>query len=155
MRYLVVSDSHGRDADLGLILSKEKNNDGIIYLGDGIRDILFPSPETFGKAVYSVKSMRDPVGADRPYELVLTLDGIKVYLCHGDHLYTDVKLGFASLINKGIYHGAQICFFGHTHKQTLLETDGLTLFNPGAAKDGEYGIFETKNGAFTLLHRRI
>ena len=153
--YLVLSDSHGRTAELQMILEKEARADGFIFLGDGVRDISFPSPYTFGKPVYAVKSMRDFGGFNQPLEMTLTIDGVKVYLCHGDHLGTDVKIGYGSLLNKGAYTGAAICFFGHTHRQTLLEYEGLTLFSPGAVKDGRYGLFRTDGGKFTLEHKTI
>ena len=154
-KYLVLSDSHGKTDALEMIFEKENDCSGFIYLGDGIRDILFPSPYTFGKPVYSVRSMTDYAGSQRPLELTLSIDGIPVYLCHGDHLGTDVKLGFDSLLMKGIYNKASICFFGHTHRQTILTREGLLLFNPGAVKDGKYGILTTDNGKYQLEHRSI
>ena len=155
LRLVVLSDSHGRETELEMILQKERSADGFIYLGDGVRDVLFPSPYTSGKPVYSVKSRTDLGAMDRPYELVLRLEGVTLYLCHGDALPTDVKLGFGALITKGIYNGAALCCFGHTHRQTLLETEGLTLFNPGAVRDGRYGILELDGGRFRCFHRDL
>lgn len=153
--FLVLSDSHGRTDELEILLEKERGFNGVFYLGDGIRDVLTPTPGLSGKAVYSVRSLSDHGGQDRPLELTLTVDGVKIYLCHGDHLSTDVKIGYVSLITKGIYTGADLCFFGHTHRQTLTEREGLTLFNPGAVKDGKYGVLYTDNGTFRLEHKSL
>lgn len=154
-KYLVLSDSHGRTDELDIILEKERGYNGVFYLGDGIRDVLMPNPRLSGRAVYSVRSLSDRGGNERPLELTLNVDGVNIYLCHGDHLPTDVKLGYASLLTKGFYSGAELCFFGHTHRQTLERREGLTLFNPGAVKDGKYGVLYTDNGTFRLEHKSL
>ena len=45
--------------------------------------------------------------------------------------------------------GADIALFGHTHRPFLEEDGGVWYMNPGAARDGRYGVIEMKDGAFT------
>ena len=41
--------------------------------------------------------------------------------------------------------GVDICIFGHTHRETRLEKDGVTYLNPGALQDRKYIIYDDGN----------
>ena len=81
-------------------------------------------------------------------ETILTeLGGVRLFLTHG-HLF-GVKSGMSRLKLEADRVGADIALFGHTHRPFLEEDGGVWYMNPGAARDGRYGVIEMKDGAFT------
>ena len=75
------------------------------------------------------------------------LGGVRLFLTHG-HLF-GVKSGMSRLKLEADRVGADIALFGHTHRPFLEEDGGVWYMNPGAARDGHYGVIEMKDGAFT------
>ena len=49
--------------------------------------------------------------------------------------------GHGSLIKKAREENADICIFGHTHREYLVEKDGTTYVNPGALQDKKYVMY--------------
>ena len=139
MKILVCSDSHGNLDNLVRAVEREAP-DRIYHLGDGWRDaqrlhVQFPDiplEQVPGNCDWSVQS---------PAELLLTVRGKRILLCHG-HTY-GVK---QSLLNAGYAAEEQdldLFLFGHTHKP-LVDRRGQTWFlNPGSIGDfhrPSYGV---------------
>lgn len=131
MRILILSDSHGDVESMKLAVERTRP-DQIVHLGDCWRDAeelkrLFPIIP-----IAQVPGNCDAydLHAKGPEQLLLTLDGHKVLLCHG-HRY-HVKSGLLSLSYAAREAGAELCLFGHTHIQHQESFDGLTLLNPGS-----------------------
>ena len=154
MRILILSDSHGNIRNMKLAVERTKP-DQIIHLGDHFRDgealkeayPLLPLAQVIGNCDLYDFSARG--GKD---QLLLTLDGHRVMLCHG-HRY-HVKSSLLSLSYAAREAEAELCLFGHTHIPHLEQLDGSTLLNPGSIGGGDFAVAETDDGKLrcALLH---
>lgn len=168
MRILILSDSHGDVASM-LRAVERTRPDQIIHLGDCWRDgeelkkqlPLLPVAQVLGNC--DTWSFSSPpaqssgswsLGAQRTEQLLLTLDGHRVFLCHG-HRY-QVKSSLLALSYAAREAGAELCLFGHTHVPCLDTTEGLTLLNPGSIGRPfhDFAVAETDGGRLrcALLH---
>jgi len=85
-------------------------------------------------------------------ELILTLDGVKIYMSHG-HAY-GVKTGLGALAGHAAELGANLALYGHTHRAAIRIKRGITVMCPGQMERNDaryaasYGIVTIENGAF-------
>ncbi len=162
MKILVLSDSHGRYEYIYSIIFNNADSDIIIHLGDGVDDV--------DEAVRDVANDR-PLKVERVIkvrgncdmfsnEAVTSFDNIgdhKFYVTHGyvqgvrsaagrDNLYVDAR-----------NNERDVALFGHTHQPLFEDREGVYLFNPGAVKDGRYGIIniDDNSGEMEFLHREL
>ena len=127
-KYLLVSDTHGKDENFYKVLDIEEPIDGIIHCGDfdgseGKYAIAANCP------VYFVAGNNDYF-SDLNRELEFTLDGHRVFLSHG-HRYL-VGMDLENIRSEGMSRGAEIICFGHTHKPVAKTMGGVYVFNPGS-----------------------
>ena len=127
-KILVVSDTHGHDDNFYKVLDLEEPLDGIIHCGD------FEGSEgRFALAancpVYFVAGNND-FFSDLSRELEFPLEGHQAFVTHG-HQYL-VSLGLDNIRAEACARGADLVFFGHSHKPVAKEIDGIYLFNPGS-----------------------
>ncbi len=127
-KYLVVSDTHGRDDNFYDVLDIEEPVDGIIHCGD------FEGSEgryalAANCPVYFVAGNNDFL-SDLNRELECTIDGHKAFLTHGHNYMVSMDLDY--IRSEGIARGVEIVFFGHTHKPVAKTMGGVYLFNPGS-----------------------
>ncbi len=127
-KILVVSDTHGHDNNFYKALDLEETLDGIIHCGD-----LEGSEGKFALAaecpVYFVAGNND-FFSDLKRELDFDLFGHRCFLTHG-HQYL-VSMSLENLRAEGMARGADMIFFGHTHKPVAKKHEGVYLFNPGS-----------------------
>ena len=140
MKLLILSDSHGDIPTLGNILKKERNIDAVIHLGDGGTNMWDVKEFTQNFPVYQCQGNCDSSFYNFPPEIILSLCSKKIFACHG-HRY-NVKSGLNTIYFAAKEKGADICLHGHTHIPNNEYYAGIHLFNPGAVKDGRYGIIE-------------
>lgn len=146
MRILILSDSHGNIKKMKQAVERTQP-DQIIHLGDYFRDgtalreafPLLPVAQVIGNCDLYDFSARG--GKD---QLLLTLDGHRVLLCHGHHYH--VKSSLLSLSYAAREAEAELCLFGHTHIPHLEKMDGWTLLNPGSIGNGDFAVVETDDG---------
>ena len=142
----VTSDSHGDYDALEQVLLDNPNIDGLLFLGDGMREFedlqgLYPNLPMVGVPGNCDWSSRGPftrIYQDRNLRLMLT---------HG-HQY-HVKSGLEYLLDAARDQDAAAVLFGHTHRELLQqEDDGLWVINPGSlGHSGTYVILEiTEDG---------
>ena len=127
-KYLVVSDTHGRDDNFYDVLDIEGELSGIIHCGD------FEGSEgKFALAadcpVYFVAGNND-FFSSLNRELEFELEGHTAFLTHG-HNYL-VSMDLENIKCEAIARGADIVFFGHTHKPVAKYVDDVYIFNPGS-----------------------
>jgi putative phosphoesterase len=127
-KYLVVSDTHGHDDNFYKVLDLEEPVDGIIHCGD------FEGSEgRFALAadcpVYFVAGNND-FFADLSRELEFDLQGHRAFLTHGHHYL--VSMDLENIRSEAVSRGADMVFFGHTHRPVAKEIGGVYLFNPGS-----------------------
>ena len=146
MRILILSDSHGNIQKMKQAVERTQP-DQIIHLGDHFRDgealkesyPLLPVARIIGN--YDLYDFSARGGKD---QLLLTLDGHRVMLCHG-HRY-HVKSSLLSMSYAAREAEAELCLFGHTHIPHLEKLESLTLLNPGSIGNGDFAVVETDDG---------
>ena len=137
MKILITSDVHGSLERLKEIILKHKDIDYHINAGDMCLD----EKEYQRFHIITVKGNND-FRSQEPYERVLDLNGLIIYLTHG-HL-EHVKFNMDRLKLKAKIHDAKLCIFGHTHQRYLLLDQDILFVNPGALGDynDSYAIYE-------------
>ncbi len=127
--YIVVSDTHGDLSGLRKVISRYSEAQGIIHLGDYLKDALsikneFPEYEHImvpGNCDYAMNT---------PNELVLNIEGKKLFLTHGHHY--NVKNGTSRLEMKALDGGYDAVLFGHTHIPLYKLASSVHIINPGS-----------------------
>ena len=122
---IVISDTHGRRANLKLIEPILPETDYLFFLGDGIGDIRELSLKYPQKVVAVLGNCDGGHGTQ-----VLEVEGVKIMLTHG-HDY-GVKRGLLDLYYKACEVGAKVVFYGHTHQSNVTTEGNVTMINPGA-----------------------
>lgn len=127
MKILIISDTHGQEANLKKVLKKTGRIDHLIHLGDveGGEEVI---RSMAGVPVAMVAGNND-FYSDLPREIMATIGEYHALLTHG-HYY--VGMGYARLKEEARSRGADIVMFGHTHRPCLIQEDGLTILNPGS-----------------------
>lgn len=141
MRALIFSDSHGDEENLrwmAELMSRRGPVDAYVHCGDGAQDfkrvenyLLTLSPQA---RIYGVRGNCDYFVHDVPDQRVMRLGTVNVLITHG-HLY-GVKTTLSLLPRPTKELGCSVALFGHTHRPTLEERDGILLMNPGTAQRG-------------------
>ena len=158
MRVGVFSDSHGDSQALDELLEKMGHLDAACFLGDVARDAEYlqsrlaamPGQPDF----YAVRGNNDYYSTCQlPWELLIELGGVRIYMTHGHRLVSDM-----SLVYKAQEHGASVAMFGHTHVPYCAVEQGVLLLNPGSA--GNYcrggsaraSVLEIRNGQCRVMN---
>ena len=148
---VVLSDTHGNRSFIDGLDRIFAENDYIIHLGDTSSDgnyIRMKYPEK--TIVINGNCDTSNLGEN---EKVLTVEGVKIFACHG-HRYS-VKSNLYKLAERAKSLNCSVALYGHTHRAAETEIDGVTLLNPGAGKkyaensylyiviSGEKAVFKT------------
>jgi len=133
-RVIVVSDSHGAEADLRAALDQAVRHgkvDAVVFLGDGMSDFesLQPWLLARGTVFYAVKGNND-WSSNEMTEIVFTVNGVRFFACHGHTRY--VKYGTDRLWYAAREREAKVVLYGHTHYEKFEDAYGVTMINPGA-----------------------
>ena len=171
MRFLVISDSHGRYERISELLSMHRSIDALIFLGDGLSDLERAGAYESGATVFAVKGNCDWssfLGTSRAEdEMLLNFEGCRFLLMHGHT--RGVKHGLTNAIYAAQERGADILLFGHTHEplekyipdgnEYSLEKP-MRIFNPGslgASGDGwgYFGLIEIRGNDILMSHGKI
>lgn len=145
MKLLILSDSHGVLSNMERAV-EETDPHMILHLGDCWQDAV-----RLHRLYPAIPLCQVPGNCDfRPgeeTERLLTLEGLRILMCHG-HTY-GVK---QSLLAAGLtaeQRDLDLFLFGHTHRP-LVDKRGKTLFlNPGsigAFSRPSYGVVTLQNG---------
>lgn len=142
LKILVLSDSHRA---LGAIYdaAELEQPDVVMHLGDHVSDARDLSYALDTTDFYEVRGNCD-FGSQAPETILTELCGVRFFLTHG-HLF-GVKADLTHLKAQAVQCGAQVVLFGHTHRPLLENDGGIWYMNPGAAKDGRYGVVEISAG---------
>lgn len=152
MQALIFSDSHGDSARLREALLRHPTAAAVCHLGDGAREAetipsLLPTA-----AFFAVRGNCDMLCA-LPYVRLESCGGCRILMTHG-HLY-HVKSDLATLRYAAEEQKADIVLFGHTHTPFESYEDGRRFFNPGALRDGRYGLLDITDRGVLLQHMRL
>ena len=128
MNILVISDTHGFDERVKIILDRIGPVDMLIHCGDieGQEEEI----QAWADCPCLMVSGNNDWSSRLPREIFTTIDDYKVFITHGNRY--GISLDTEMLRDEALSRGADICFFGHTHKP-LVDTQGsLTMVNPGS-----------------------
>lgn len=153
MTILVFSDTHGNNKTVTRALELLPNADVAVHAGDGAAAFMNLSSLYPKTAFFAVRGNCDRWGELLPAhgisdEELLNLEGHRILLTHGDAY--GVKSTPLSLVPTARKKNAELVIFGHTHEpfdKYFPEENGkaaVRLFNPGATKDGYYGVIEIR-----------
>lgn len=167
MKFLVISDLHGREDLLRKALLLHSDRDGALFLGDGARDIDVEAMTKGGRLFGGVRGNCDPTyvsaqNYDFDTELFLNICEYNIIMMHG-HLH-GVKSGIERAVAYASGRGADILLYGHTHVAderyypegetvdgTVLKKP-LWVMNPGSLCGGSYGLLQIKNKNILMSH---
>lgn len=135
MKVLVISDTHGRLANLERVLDKVKPVDLVLHLGDieGDNEII---RNMTGCPVMAVKGNNDIFSGD-PAERVVELGKHKALMAHG-HRH-NVYFGTDRLEWRARELEADIVFHGHTHVPHMDMSGDVWVMNPGSLSQPRNG----------------
>ena len=172
MTFLVISDIHGRRDLAEEALRRHRNADGVLFLGDGIRDLSPTACREGGRLFAGVRGNCDWFCASQSEyfyseELLLNLGEYTVMMMHGHT--RNVKSGIDCAVRAAAERGADVLLYGHTHEAEErylpegYDADGLLLRRPmwvmnpgslGAPKDGthSYGLLQIRERQILLSH---
>lgn len=129
MRILVVSDTHGNEANLRRAVLSQPQAELVIHLGDGEEEANRVKTDFPEKMFLQVRGNCD-WGSSLPYIGEYMAKDKKLFFTHG-HLF-GVKSGLYTVTCAAREQGAQVLLFGHTHQALCDYEDGLYLLNPGS-----------------------
>ena len=170
MKFVVISDVHGRSDLVDKAMSLHRDRDGALFLGDGIRDINVDRLCEGGRLFGGVRGNCDffrmyEQDRDFPEELFLRLGEYNVLIMHG-HTHS-VKSGVENAASYASQRGADILLYGHTHIPTeryypqnaciggYAIGKPLWVMNPGSIYEHSYGLLQIKNGQVLISHGEI
>lgn len=123
MKIILVSDSHGKDEILVKIRNKHQNADLFLHAGD----IELAESEVEG---YLVVAGNNDFYYDYPIQRNIMTPYGKLVLLHS-HTISSYHHS-EKLLEFGKEQLARIVCFGHTHRNTLINKEGIYLINPGS-----------------------
>jgi len=151
MKVLILSDSHGLTKELLDIKERHKNDvEFMLHLGDSEL-----SSQTEEMSGFSVVRGNCDFDSNYPNDMIVLLNGLKVYLTHG-HLY-NVKMSLMNLSYRAREVGASIVCFGHSHIAGAELIDDVLFINPGSfrlprmRKERTYVIVEVDNNQAEIV----
>lgn len=171
MKFIVISDSHGRYERIRSVMDMHRDADALIFLGDGIADLERADDCLRATTVFAVRGNCDsfsPVLRGTPEnELLLEFEGYKLFLLHG-HTRV-VKHSLTNAVCAASERGADVLLFGHTHEplekyipegESAFLSKPLYLFNPGslgASSDGyaHFGIIDIRRNGILFSHGKF
>jgi len=159
VRIAVVSDSHGKFRNLGQARTGLGGRlDWLLHAGDHITDAarIGVNLGVDPSRVRAVAGNCD-YPATKPEELLVEIDGVKLYMVHGHN--HGVKGNLQRLHYRAQEVGARVVIFGHSHVPTLADIGGVMLFNPGSLSEPRRpgdppscGLLEIENGIVSARH---
>ena len=156
MRFIAISDIHGRRGNLFDIV--EKHIDDANYFlclgdcnsGDDFDDVI----AYFGNKLHLITVCGNTdFRSTEPATREFTLAGKRILLCHG-HTF-NVKLTHITLAHEAKRRNVDIAFFGHTHEPCCEIEHGIYLINPGAVTNGSYAIVDINDNEIKCEHCKI
>ncbi len=169
MTLLILSDSHGRPDRVSEAITRVRP-DGILFAGDGLRDLTYCDlPASLWAVAGNCDWGTSPlIIRGTPFEPeaeeLVTVEGIRILLMHG-HRY-GVKGGLGQAIARAAQRDADVLIFGHTHVPLELHlspddgrsdfsvTKPLAVFNPGSLgdRDASFGTLTIRKGQLLFGH---
>lgn len=127
MKVLVVSDTH-RKNDIYFQIIKMHNPNMVIHCGDA-EGSEYAISEAAGCPVQIVLGNND-FFSDLPKELEFNIGKHKIWVTHGHNYY--VSMGNEIIKKEAKARGADVVFYGHTHRPVIDYGKDVIAVNPGS-----------------------
>ncbi|MCR5255987.1 MAG: metallophosphoesterase [Acetatifactor sp.] len=127
MKIIVVSDTHGRNENYFKVLELH-DPDMVIHCGD-VENSEYALENAAKCPVYMVRGNNDYFSS-LPAELELQIGRYKCFVTHGHNYY--VSMSNKHIKREAFARGADIVFYGHTHKPVVDMKDEVIAVNPGS-----------------------
>ncbi len=128
MKILIVSDTHKSHRNLEKVIERTDNIDMLIHLGDT------EGGEDYIRALIDcpvhIISGNNDFFSDLPREEEFEIQGKHIFITHGHPYY--VSMNEEYLKKEAKSRGADVVMYGHTHKPSYSDQDGLITLNPGS-----------------------
>ena len=144
MKILVISDSHKDNEKIQRVLDIEGRPDFLIHCGDVECDERII--EQMAGCPCVIVSGNNDFFYELPREKMIELEGFRIFVTHGHYYF--VSMGPERIINEALDRRADLVIFGHTHRPMLLNTEGITVLNPGSVA---YPRQEGRNFSYAVL----
>ena len=128
MKILIVSDTHRSNQNYFRVLELHKPVDMVIHCGDASGSE-YAITQAADCPVEIVLGNNDYFSS-LPRELDLKIGKYSVWVTHGHNYY--VTLDSEMLKTEARVRGADIVFYGHTHKPVIDYSGGIIAVNPGS-----------------------
>ncbi|PGF18248.1 YfcE family phosphodiesterase [Natrinema sp. CBA1119] len=129
----ILSDTHSRRGHEleGEALTAAREADTVIHAGDFTSETALEDFQNECDRLFAVHGNADePAVCDRlPTARVVEAGGVRFAVTHRR------DGGETGLAMFGRSRGADVVVFGHSHRPTVIETDDITLLNPGSHAD--------------------
>lgn len=128
MKIFIVSDTHRSHGSLERALEQEGSIDMLIHLGDveGGEDYIAALVDC---PTHIIGGNND-FFSDLPREEDFFIEGKHIFITHGHSYLTG--LNESGIKKEALRRGADIAMYGHTHRPSLSEKDGVIILNPGS-----------------------
>ena len=125
MRFLLVSDNHGRREVLDELIKMYPDQDYYLHAGDS------ELPPEYLKQYQAVTGNNDYF-YDYPNHLIISENEVRILLIHGHQYFMMNRLN--ELVKLAQELKCQVVCFGHTHCPFQKEIDGILALNPGSLR---------------------
>lgn len=153
MEILILADSHADTMNLRRIadMMRSGNYAQTIHLGDHASDA-DTLERMSGMSVIRVKGNCDPF-YKCARTLTVELGCHKAFITHGDAY--SVRYELSTLSYAAAEAGCDIAMFGHTHAGFSGYVGGVLIVNPGALRNGCYGILSIDGAKLAPFLRKL
>ena len=128
MKVLIVSDTHGRDENLEIVINREAPFDMLVHCGDVEGREFYI--EALAECPCSIVSGNNDFFSDLPREEEFWIGEYHILITHGH--YYGVSVGTERLKEEAMLRGIDIVMYGHTHRPEIDMEDQVTVLNPGS-----------------------
>jgi putative phosphoesterase len=132
LRVGIIADTHGMlRADVHRAFQGVTE---ILHAGDVLGNEILDELELIAPVRAVRGNCDDPWDPRLPERLETEIGGLSVHMSHGH------ELGRPKPAQVAAAYSADICIYGHTHKQRIERVDGRLVINPGAAGERRYDL---------------
>lgn len=128
MRILIISDTHGRPANVDVAIEQAAPIDMLLHLGDVEGDEHYIE-EIVSCPIHIVAGNNDYFSF-LPKEKMIEVGKYRVLMTHGHNYY--VSMDTRLLKKEGKARGADIVMYGHTHRPDIDCEGDVIAINPGS-----------------------
>ncbi len=128
MKILIVSDTHKSHRNLEKVIESTDGIDMLIHLGDteGGEDYI----RALVNCPVHIVGGNNDFFSELPREEEFEAAGKHIFITHGHSYYVSMNEEYLKKAAKD--RGADIVMYGHTHRPSYLDEDGLIILNPGS-----------------------